>query len=79
MAKEKLTAISPLDGRYADKTKELSGIFSEYGLIKYRVEIEIRWLQMLANNPEIIDLDKFDTNTNNQLNQIIDNFDVSDA
>jgi len=79
MANEKLTAISPLDGRYADKTEELSRIFSEYGLIKYRVEIEIRWLQMLANNSEIIELDKFDTDTNNQLNQIIDNFDVSDA
>ena len=63
MAKEKLTAISPLDGRYADKTKELSRIFSEYGLIKYRVEIEIRWLQMLANNPDIIELDIFDIDT----------------
>ena len=79
MAKEKLTAISPLDGRYADKTKELSRIFSEYGLIKYRVEIEIRWLQMLANNPEIIELDIFDTDTDSQLNQIIDNFAADDA
>ena len=57
MAHEKLTAISPLDGRYAEKTSELSRIFSEYGLIRFRVEIEIRWLQMLANNPNIIELE----------------------
>ena len=50
MAHEQLTAISPLDGRYAEKTSELTEIFSEYGLIRFRVEIEIRWLQMLSNN-----------------------------
>jgi len=79
MAHEKLTAISPLDGRYAEKTSELSRIFSEYGLIRFRVEIEIRWLQMLANNPNIIELEKFDKNTNDRLNNIINNFNTDDA
>ena len=79
MAHEQLTAISPLDGRYAEKTSELTEIFSEYGLIRFRVEIEIRWLQMLSNNPDIIELDRFDKDTNNQLNDIIDNFNTDDA
>ena len=43
-----LTAISPVDGRYGSKTTELREIFSEYGLIKYRVTVEVRWLQALA-------------------------------
>jgi adenylosuccinate lyase len=44
-----LNAISPIDGRYADKTKELSPYFSEYALIKYRVYIEIHYLLKLSN------------------------------
>ena len=43
-----LTAISPVDGRYGSKTKDLRPIFSEYGLIYYRVLVEVRWLQALA-------------------------------
>ena len=43
-----LTAISPIDGRYAEKTFPLREIFSEYGLIKYRLIVEIRWLEALA-------------------------------
>jgi len=43
-----LTALSPLDGRYASKTGELAGIFSEYGLIRCRVTIEVRWLLALC-------------------------------
>jgi len=43
-----LTAISPIDGRYGSKTADLRSIFGEYGLIKYRVLVEIRWLQQLA-------------------------------
>ena len=39
-----LSAVSPIDGRYANKTKELRTIFSEFGLIKYRVHVEIQWL-----------------------------------
>ncbi|MCB1844184.1 MAG: adenylosuccinate lyase, partial [Halioglobus sp.] len=43
-----LSAVSPIDGRYADKTAPLRGIFSEFGLIKRRVLVEVRWLQRLA-------------------------------
>ena len=51
-----LMAISPLDGRYQEKVLQLRAIFSEYGLIKFRVIVEIRWLEMLAeyaNLPEM--------------------------
>jgi len=43
-----LTALSPVDGRYAGKTSDLRQFFSEYGLIKHRVFVEVRWLQALA-------------------------------
>ena len=46
-------AISPLDGRYQEKVKPLSAIFSEYGLIKFRVIVEIRWLEMLADIAQV--------------------------
>ena len=48
-----LSAISPIDGRYADKTWDLREIFSEYGLIRYRVLVEVRWLQALSGHPGI--------------------------
>lgn len=40
-----LTAVSPVDGRYGDKVSVLRGIFSEFGLLKFRVQVEVRWLQ----------------------------------
>jgi adenylosuccinate lyase len=46
-----LTAVSPVDGRYAGKTQALRPIFSEYGLIRARVLVEVRWLQRLAAHP----------------------------
>jgi adenylosuccinate lyase len=49
-----LTAISPIDGRYANKVDALRPIFSEYGLIRYRVEVEVRWLQALAAQKDIM-------------------------
>jgi len=51
-----LTALSPIDGRYGDKTTELRTIFSEYGLLKYRVQVEVRWLQKLANQADILEV-----------------------
>ena len=48
-----LNAISPLDGRYFNKTKKLSPIFSEYGLMFYRLQVEIKWFIELSNNPNI--------------------------
>jgi adenylosuccinate lyase len=74
-----LTAISPIDGRYASKTKVLRDIFSEFGLIRYRVLVEIRWLQFLSAHPEIAEVPEFDADTINLLNDLIDNFSVEDA
>jgi adenylosuccinate lyase len=48
-----LTAVSPVDGRYARKTEDLRPIFSEFGLIRHRVLVEVRWLQALAAHPDI--------------------------
>ncbi|PIE43740.1 MAG: adenylosuccinate lyase [Gammaproteobacteria bacterium] len=69
-----LTALSPLDGRYSDKTKELRPYFSEFGLIKYRVEVEVKWLQALANNPEIKEVPPFSDQANDILNHLVNNF-----
>ena len=66
-----LTALSPIDGRYGDKTLELRPIFSEYGLIKYRVIVEIRWLQQLSAHEAITEVPSFDETTNQLLNDII--------
>lgn len=74
-----LTALSPIDGRYGDKTLELRPIFSEYGLIKYRVIVEIRWLQQLSAHAAITEVPSFDETTNQLLNDIITNFNESDA
>ena len=46
-----LTAISPVDGRYANKVEGLRRLLSEFGLIRHRVEVEVRWLEALAANP----------------------------
>jgi adenylosuccinate lyase len=74
-----LTAISPLDGRYADKIEDLRPVFSEYGLIKYRLQIEVRWLQALANHPEIREVPHLSEDATLFLEQLIDNFTVADA
>ncbi len=74
-----LTAISPVDGRYGSKTSALRGLFSEYGLIKHRVLVEIRWFQALASHPEITEVPALDNEAMNVLNGIVDNFSLSDA
>ncbi|MFT6031086.1 MAG: adenylosuccinate lyase [Oleiphilaceae bacterium] len=74
-----LTAVSPIDGRYGSKVIELRDIFSEYGLIKYRVEVEIRWLQKLAAHPEITELSVFSTEANAFLDSIVTDFSIDDA
>jgi len=51
-----LTAISPVDGRYADKCDALRPIFSEYGLIRHRIKVEALWLKALAQEPGIVEL-----------------------
>ena len=74
-----LTAISPVDGRYGNKTTELRSIFSEYGLLKYRVEVEVRWLQALSNQPEITEVPQFDDAANALLDKIVAEFNEADA
>ncbi|MCP4702814.1 MAG: adenylosuccinate lyase [Gammaproteobacteria bacterium] len=65
-----LTAISPVDGRYAGKTADLRPIFSEFGLIRYRVLVEIRWLQALAANPDIQEVPCFSALSERFLNAL---------
>jgi adenylosuccinate lyase len=74
-----LTAVSPVDGRYGDKVSALRTIFSEFGLLKFRVQVEVRWLQKLAACAEIKEVPAFDADANAFLDQIVANFDVNDA
>lgn len=74
-----LTTISPIDGRYYDKVASLRPIFSEYGLIRHRVLVEIRWLQALSANPDIMEVPTLSSHANNILDGIIENFDIDDA
>jgi adenylosuccinate lyase len=74
-----LTAVSPIDGRYGSKTADLREVFSEYGLIRCRVEVEIRWLQRLAAHPEITEVPAFSEATNAQLDKIVSEFDEAAA
>lgn len=74
-----LTAISPVDGRYGSKTKELRSIFSEFGLIKYRVIVEVRWLQALASSDAITEVPAFSDEANALLDSIVENFSEADA
>ena len=74
-----LTALSPIDGRYASKADSLRPYLSEFGLIKARVTVEIRWLQSLADNNAIGELAAFDDETNDFLDSIVDDFSEADA
>jgi len=74
-----LTAISPIDGRYGNKTSALRGICSEYGLIRHRVLVEVRWLQALAAHNEVTEVDSLSNEANAILNSIIDEFSETDA
>jgi adenylosuccinate lyase len=74
-----LTAVSPIDGRYAEKTAELRSIFSEFGLLKYRVQVEVRWLQKLASTPAIEQVPAFSEEANAILDKIVATFDESHA
>ncbi len=74
-----LTAIAPIDGRYADKTTALRPIFSEYGLIRHRVQVEIRWLQALARHPGIPEVPPLSEAATALLDELLDNFSLADA
>ncbi len=79
MKTSSIKALSPIDGRYAGKVQELRNIFSEYGLIRYRVLVEIRWLQRLADESDIPELAPLTSVMKDILNHIVDNFSVDDA
>ena len=74
-----LTAVSPVDGRYGSRTSALRPIFSEFGLIRNRVLVEVRWLQRLAAHAEISEVAPFSETANAALNQLAENFQLEHA
>ncbi|EKT63523.1 adenylosuccinate lyase [Providencia burhodogranariea] len=74
-----LTAVSPIDGRYGDKVSALRTIFSEFGLLKFRVQVEVRWLQKLAATAQIKEVPSFDADANAYLDEIVTTFCEKDA
>ena len=74
-----LTAVSPVDGRYGRATTDLRLIFSEFGLIRHRVLVEVRWLQMLANHDGIPEVPPFSEHALNLLNHLVEKFNEDDA
>lgn len=74
-----MTALSPLDGRYASQTEPLRNLFSEYGLMKARIKVELEWLKMLAAEPGIEEVPPFSDNTLREIDDIISNFSVEHA
>ncbi|BBC39392.1 adenylosuccinate lyase [Photobacterium damselae subsp. piscicida] len=74
-----LTAVSSIDGRYGSKTSVLRSIFSEFGLLKYRTIVEIRWLQKLAATDAIVEVPAFSAEANAYLDRIAAEFSEEDA
>ena len=74
-----LTAISPTDGRYAEKTVELRPLFSEYGLIRYRTLVEVRWLQALSRHTGIPEVPPLSASASKTLEDLVENFGLADA
>lgn len=74
-----LTALSPVDGRYGSKAAALRPIFSEYGLIRQRVIVEVRWLQQLAAIPAIAEVPALSASANEFLEQLLANFNEQHA
>lgn len=74
-----LTAISPVDGRYQNRTDDLRPIFSEYGLFRIRVLVEIEWLKKLSKSPNIKEIEPFSASSTSLLDNIKNNFSIDDA
>ncbi|HEY7885719.1 MAG TPA: adenylosuccinate lyase [Cellvibrionaceae bacterium] len=74
-----LSALSPIDGRYGSKTSALRHIFSEFGLIRCRVEVEVRWLQQLSRLAGVDEVPAFSEAAHQQLDALIANFSEADA
>ncbi|HEY8554782.1 MAG TPA: adenylosuccinate lyase [Burkholderiales bacterium] len=79
LAGDELTALSPLDGRYAAKVAPLRRLFSEYGLMRLRVQVEIHWLLALSANPQIREVPPFAPETLKLLESIAEGFSLADA
>lgn len=79
MFEHTLTALSPIDGRYASKVDALRPIFSEFGLIKARVRVEVEWLIALASEPAIVELRPFDATAERWLRELAAHFDLAAA
>ncbi|MEO6366153.1 MAG: adenylosuccinate lyase [Luteimonas sp.] len=79
MSDAHLLALSPLDGRYAGKVDALRPIFSEFGLIRARVRVEIEWVLALASEPAIVELKPFSTAAAQRLRALADDFSTTDA
>jgi adenylosuccinate lyase len=75
----RLMALSPLDGRYADKVSDLQEVFSEFGLIRCRIEVEIAWLQALCAEPGIKEVRALTDDENGWFVELLNNFDVEEA
>ncbi|MBN2370404.1 MAG: adenylosuccinate lyase [Vicinamibacteria bacterium] len=74
-----LSAVSPIDGRYGSRTQRLRPIFSEYGLMRRRVFIEVRWLEKLADHPGIAEVRPFSAEAGAFLHQLVSGFSEADA
>jgi len=74
-----LSAVSPIDGRYGSKTASLRPLFSEFGLIRHRVLVEIRWLQMLSANNAIKEVPVLSATASSLLDSIVEHFSIEDA
>ncbi len=74
-----LRALSPADGRYADKVNGLRDIFSEFGLIRFRTLVEVRWLQWLSDDAQIVELPPLSSVMKDVLNHLVDDFSLDDA
>ncbi|SBS27484.1 Adenylosuccinate lyase [Marinomonas spartinae] len=74
-----LNAISPIDGRYGSKTNVLRRSVSEYGLLRMRVIVEVRWLQALAKHPQITEVPALSSDASALLDQLAENFSEADA
>ena len=74
-----IASLSPLDGRYAQSVEALRPIFSEYGLMKARVKVELNWLKALAAEPKIVEVPPFSAGTLAEIDKVIENFSLEDA
>ncbi len=79
MTDSAITALSPLDGRYYSKVEPLRYYFSEFALIRYRVQVEVAWLKALSAEPGILEIPAFSSDTHVQLDRLTEDFSVADG